>query len=49
MTGYWHCDFLINGKYYATISEIYETKKLVLLDMKMMTSRKLNLQKTIQN
>ena len=28
MTGYWHCDFLINGKYYATISEIYETKKI---------------------
>ena len=28
MTGYWHCDFLINGKYYATISEIYEIKKI---------------------
>ncbi|MEB3025477.1 MULTISPECIES: hypothetical protein [unclassified Parvimonas] len=28
MAGYWACDLLINGKYYATVSEIYETKEI---------------------
>ena len=28
MTGYWSCDFLINGKYYATVSENSRTKEI---------------------
>ena len=28
MTGYWHCDLLINGKYYADVSENSRTKKI---------------------
>ena len=29
MTGYWHCILLINGKYYADISENYEEKNIL--------------------
>ena len=29
MTGYWHCNILINGKYYANVSEIYEKKQIL--------------------
>ena len=28
MTGYWDCDFLVNGKYYANVSESSSTKKI---------------------
>ncbi|MEB3073106.1 hypothetical protein [Parvimonas sp. C2] len=28
MTGIWDCILLINGKYYADVSEIYETKEI---------------------
>ena len=28
MTGYWHCDFLINGKYHADVSKNSRTKKI---------------------
>ena len=28
MTGYWDCDFLINGKYYANVSESVRTKEI---------------------
>ena len=29
MTGYWDCDLLINGKYYADILESYEKKQIL--------------------
>ena len=29
MTGYWNYEFLINEKYYASISENYETKQVI--------------------
>ena len=28
MTGYWNCSLLINGKYYASVSENYETREI---------------------
>jgi len=28
MTGTWYCDFLINGKYYADLSEVYERREI---------------------
>ena len=28
MTGYWHCDLLINGKYYANVSENDRTREI---------------------
>ena len=28
MTGYWDCDFLINGKYYANVSESSNTNEI---------------------
>ena len=28
MTGYWDCDFLVNGKYYANVSESSNTKEI---------------------
>ena len=28
VTGTWYCDFLINGKYYADLSEVYERREI---------------------
>ncbi|MEB3025801.1 MULTISPECIES: hypothetical protein [unclassified Parvimonas] len=34
MTGIWDCSILVNGKYYVTISEIYERKEIGLVSYK---------------